>query len=117
MQRVAQKNQEQVLDAQGKPNQGLSPEEVDGRFGLHWDPVVDLLQVPDFSGVYVLFFPDQRKHVALTPNLFRSLRQHWMAPGRKFHAFSWRAFSQKDEAQRYVAKMQQKEYETLWEGF
>jgi len=61
------------------------------RFGVRWDPAVDLLKLPDGGGVAILFYPHQRFQVAATTNLFRHIHQCYRAPGMSVRAFSWLA--------------------------
>jgi hypothetical protein len=86
-----------------------------GRFGLRWNPRIDLLNVPDAAGVYVLFFENQQVLVGMASNLFRRILQSWYAPGRSFVAFSWMEvvpYEAKDLAYR---SLKAKSYDQLWE--
>lgn len=83
---------------------------------MRWEPVVDLLDVPDVSGVYVLFFSDNRHLIGTAQNLFRKIRQHRHAPGRRFFAFSWKEVPEEDLNNTW-RKLNRKSYHQLWDGF
>lgn len=86
-----------------------------GRFGLRWDPAVDLLDTPDTAGAFVLFFGKGRAMVGVAENIHRRVMQCWHAPGRKFKAFSWIELQNPHQRDTQLAALKQKSYRELWE--
>lgn len=83
-------------------------------FGLRWDPVVDLLKVPEEQGVYILFFKNQRSRVGRTDNMLRTLIQHYRAPGMSLLAFSWFGLAHPVECQLMLSRLESLDFEQLW---
>ena len=109
-----------ALDRLGQYEAGLQEgavkaSESSGFFGLHWRPGFEMLKVPDVPGVCVLFFKDENMKLRQSDNLFRLLQQDYRSPSRYILSFSWIRVDSPRERGSLFIKMQQMDFDELWE--
>lgn len=106
---------EQLLQQQKQAPPLMSVAWGYGRFGIRWSTSIDMMNVPDTAGVFVLFFAQKRKIVGAADNLFRTIQQYWYAPGPPVVAFSWLEIIPPENNVDAQRSLQSRSYEQLWE--
>jgi len=106
---------ERLLQQQKQPVPSVPVAWGYGRFGIRWTTSIDMMNVPDTAGVFVLFFAQKRKIVGTADNLFRAIQQYWYAPGPSVLAFSWLEIIPPEGSTDAQRSLQSCSYEQLWD--